>query len=178
MLNLVKHSKYKGVNTEHTALRKLIPIYISTIVCQLLLQHFIFQRLNSFFFENAETEFSVQRRAIFGTELKFTERNDQRRSSTRKNLISFILSRTNFVFVPAGRVESAEELGTEGGLTNCTRIHSLMNCDERRGEGEGVQLCLEEGKVIDEGMTPRSSIFAYLVPAKEEARKAQHFDLE
>jgi hypothetical protein len=50
MLNLVKHSKYKGVNTEHTALRKLIPIYISTIVCQLLLQHFTFQRLNSFFF--------------------------------------------------------------------------------------------------------------------------------
>jgi hypothetical protein len=25
-------------------------------------------------------------------------------------------------------------------------------------------------RMIDEGMTPRSSIFAYLVPAKEEAR--------
>jgi hypothetical protein len=40
--------------------------------------------------------------------------------------------------------------------------------------------------VIDEGMTPRSSILAYLVPAKEEARskdihearKAQHANLE
>jgi hypothetical protein len=33
-------------------------------------------------------------------------------------------------------------------------------------------------KLVDEGMTPRSSILANLVPAKEEARKAQHFDLE
>jgi hypothetical protein len=33
-------------------------------------------------------------------------------------------------------------------------------------------------KGFDEGTTPRSSIFAYLVPAKKEAHKAQHFDLE
>jgi hypothetical protein len=46
--------------------------------------------------------------------------------------------------------------------------------------GDGALFVKEERalRLGDKGMTPQSSILAYLVPTKEEARKAQHFDLE
>jgi hypothetical protein len=42
---------------------------------------------------------------------------------------SIALSRTDFVVVPAGREVNGEESGVEGGLTNCTRIRNMMNCE-------------------------------------------------
>jgi hypothetical protein len=49
------------------------------------------------------------------------------RSFTAKKVSYFTLSKTDFFFVPDGREESAEGSGTEGGLTNCTRICTMMN---------------------------------------------------
>jgi hypothetical protein len=69
---------------------------------------------------------------------------------------------------------------------NAKLDRELQKLGFHRSDLEHAVYARGSGTASDEGMTPRSSIFAYLVPAKEEARskdihearKAQHADLE